>query len=151
MVGDKVNTSARLMCAVPGVRGIVCDLDTLHEAQEYMSLSSMELRIKFLQMAPMKLKGKKELQCVYRVSNKKSHRQITRASFLYRMKQDVVIVGRDEEISLITEQLQAIKNKKIETKIAWGEKRVGIEAMCADQPSPHGAILIEGPSGSGKT
>ena len=60
VMGDKVNTSARLMAAVQRKDGILCDQDTVD------AVGQNNPHIQFLPLPPIRLKGKAELVPVFR-------------------------------------------------------------------------------------
>ncbi len=62
VIGDRVNTAARLMVAVQGGDGILCDSDT---KRAVMKAASRAHGLEFQALPPIALKGKKDPQSVY--------------------------------------------------------------------------------------
>lgn len=153
MVGDKVNTSARLMCAVPEARGIVCDQDTHQLALGHFAIgaSLQNVMMKFMPMAPMKLKGKKELQRVYKVSLKGNALPLSGAHFLTRVNR-MLLVGRETELAAIQTRLDELSRGTVPRNVKWTSKgRLDLACLPMDLPTQHGVIVVEGQSGCGKT
>lgn len=110
VIGDTVNLAARLMQAAN--EDILCDDPTAKAAFG---------RLNFTSLAPLKVKGKKDLIAVYRPSLLKTKRV---RSTLHKTK--IEIIGRVNEKALIKEKLLLLKEKSQASRlIIEGEAGIG--------------------------
>jgi len=94
MIGDTVNTSARLMQAAKG--HILCEQVTWREA---------ESRFEFEALEPIRMKGKSEPVASYRPLAKRTQHS-------YQAQERITVIGRGDERRLFHEQLEKLTESR---------------------------------------
>lgn len=107
MIGDTVNTAARLMQAAQG--HILCDQTTWREA---------ESRFEFETLEPVRMKGKSEPVPIYRPLARRTQNA-------YRADERITVIGRKVEVKLFNEQLKRFLDTR-ESCIFYVEGEAGV-------------------------
>ena len=126
-VGDKVNTAARLMCAVPGGDGIYMDADTMNAHG-----TSHSSAIGFHSLPPISLKGKAAPFAIFRVYNvKKKIGQEREQAVQALRKQTQVMIGRVAEMKAVDAFLHRLVDAA--DVAAVSSNRLYLESICHGQ------------------